>query len=234
MLRSAGVHDPHRRCWLSTQRTLAGSASPSRCAADRARGPGHQLLVATERPAPALLAGLQLGHHLGHPAPLLGGAEGGRDEDDGAPLLAVGGHRPAAPGAAPDLDGISSGTHRPLGTGTPAAAGSGQRAADPAVDREDTGRLGGRVRVGSRSGHGGTVRHRTDRAPAGRHPVGFRSHGRWTWGALSPVTRVARAAVHRPGPGVTAGRSPAAGPPAGRRPRPVPGSRTGTRRRVPT
>ena len=24
MLRSAGVHEPHRRCWLSTHRTLAG------------------------------------------------------------------------------------------------------------------------------------------------------------------------------------------------------------------
>ena len=37
MLRSAGVQDPQRRCWLSTQRTLAGSASPSRWAADSAR-----------------------------------------------------------------------------------------------------------------------------------------------------------------------------------------------------
>ena len=37
MLRSAGVQDPHRRFWLSTHRTLAGSACPSRWAVDSAR-----------------------------------------------------------------------------------------------------------------------------------------------------------------------------------------------------
>ena len=206
MLRSAGVHEPQRRCWLSTQRTLAGSASPSRCAADSAARPGHQLAVAAERPAAALLAGLQLGDHLRHPAALLGRAERGRDEDDGAALLAVGGDRAPAPGAAPDLDDIADGVA-----------------------------VGGRGGVGSRSGHAGTVSHGGDRAPARTHPCGYRSHGRWTWRALSPVTRVAlrsrpQAAVRT---SVQVGRpvGPSASPLG---PGAVPGPHTGTRRAVPT
>ena len=132
MLRSAGVQEPHRRCWLSTHRTLAGSASAVEVGGGQRPGPGHQLVVATERPAPPLLAGLQLGDHLRHPAALLGGAEGRRDQDDGAALLAVGGHRPAAPGAAPDLDDVALGLGAgPVATRRRAPAGRGQRALGP-------------------------------------------------------------------------------------------------------
>ena len=72
-------------------------------------GPRHQLVVASERPAPALLAGLQLGDHLRHPATFLRRAERGGDEDDGAALLAIGGDRPAAPCAPTDLDDVAVG-----------------------------------------------------------------------------------------------------------------------------
>jgi hypothetical protein len=161
-------------------------------------GADHQLVVATEGPAAPLLARLQLGHHLRHPAPLLGRAEGRRDEDDGAPLLPVGGHRPATPCAAADLDVAQGGgsareitLRRRRVLGSPARTSSRQGAAGPAAGKGRAGRLGARVSVWSRSGHAGTVRHCDDTAPLRGHPLGCTSHGRWTRPPLHPVTRVA-------------------------------------------
>ena len=101
MVLSAGVHDPHRLPWLVTQRTDAGRARPSRCLRARSRRAGHQLVVAG--PQPGVLAGQPLEHDR-HPAAFLRPAHPGRDQDDGAVALAVGGDRAPAAGAAADLD----------------------------------------------------------------------------------------------------------------------------------
>ena len=144
----------------------------------------------TEGAPPALLAGLQLGDHLGDPAALLGGAEGGRDEHDGAALLAVGGHRAAAAGAAPHLDDVLP--------GGPGRRSAGRRAG---AARRSGGRVGGAA------GHAGGVAGTGARSHAGRrartrHPSGTGrtdgGHGRALPGDMVALRGRPQPAVPRP------------------------------------
>ena len=156
---------------------------------------GHQLVVPTERAAPALLAGLQLGHHLGDPPALLGVAERRGDQHDRAAHFAVGRHGPATPGTAADLDHVVL-ARRLIRRHGAARPGGRPHARGPAVRRRNAGGLGVRVTVVDRSGHGGTVSHCGRNAPPREHPLVYRSHGRWNEAPLSPVTSARIGLVH--------------------------------------
>ena len=146
MLRSAGVHEPHRRLLVVDPAHARRLGQPVEVRGRQGPGAGHQLVVATQRTAAPLLARLQLGHHLRHPAALLGRAERRRDEHDGAAALPVGGDRAAAAGAAADLDerlgSPGAARRRPrgtrrraMGTARPAPGGTGGTPEDRGVRR---------------------------------------------------------------------------------------------------
>ena len=201
---------------------------PSRCASDSARARAMRSSSPPSDLRRALLAGLQLGDHLGHPAPLLGGAEGGRDEHDRAAASrgrrspSGGGGRCAGP--RPRSPGRGGRRRRARGRRPRArrARTGGRRERRPAR---------GRVRGGSRSGHAGTVSHRA--APRARREAPDRVQVARTVDSGPAPSPVARAPSTARGRRVPAGRSAVRGPPGRAVPAAVPGPRTGTRRRGP-
>ena len=110
-------------CWTPTARSPApGRPSSTVTASCRARR--EQRVVAAPRAAdPALVARLQPGQHLGHPAPLLRLAEARRDQHHRPVAVPVGRHGATAPRAPPHLDGGRGSRRR--SAGEPRLHGSG-------------------------------------------------------------------------------------------------------------
>ena len=88
MLPSSGVHDPQRRCWLSTQRTADGTARPSRWVADSRRRTLEQVVVAAQAPP---LPREHAADHLLDPHRLFGAGHPRRNLYDDAVTGPVGG-----------------------------------------------------------------------------------------------------------------------------------------------